>query len=217
MLIVTYQMQDDPKIPATVFRGIWSTPVWIQQCWEDGEFAVYIRNNGCGHCCIAMAANLLGVRLTPYEEYLHCRKLWGPPAGAQHHFMSVPGMEKVFASLGIPAKSYGVETGGGARAAAHIVEELKRGKMVIFVSEPSERLPNNPFSSGLHYVLCVGLAEDGKMIIANSSSRAAELGVQLADETTVAAALYENCEPGGGMTWGELERFFYGCGYVVVG
>ena len=214
---VTYEMTGDPTIPAIVHRGDHSTPVWLQQCWEDGEFAVYIRNNGCGHCCIAMAANLHGVKITPYEEYLHCRELWGPPTGPQHHFMSLPGIQKVLASFEIPSEIYGVKTGEGAKAAAHIMQALREEKLVIMVSEPSDRLPNNPFSTGLHYVLCVGLTDDGKIIIANSSKRATDKGVQVETEATVAAAIYENCEPGGGMTWGELERFFYGCGYVVIG
>lgn len=213
---LNYTKTNDPTIPAIVYRGKYSTPVWLQQCWEDGEFAVYIRNNGCGHCCTAMAANLLGVTVTPYEEYLHCRELWGPPRGTQAHFMSVPGIQKVLESWNIPAEIYGVKKGEGAKAAEHIVQALKQDKMVIFVSEPSDRLPNNPFSTGLHYVLCVGLAEDGRIIIANSSKRATDKGVQLADEQTVAAALYENCAPQG-MTWGDINHFYEGCGYVVVG
>ena len=60
---VTYAFTDNPSIPAVVTRGVYSTPVWLQQDWEDGEFACYIRGNGCGHCCIAMAANLHGVKI----------------------------------------------------------------------------------------------------------------------------------------------------------
>lgn len=213
---VTYAFTDNPSIPAVVTRGVYSTPVWLQQDWEDGEFACYIRGNGCGHCCIAMAANLHGVKIDPYEEYLHCRKLWGPPGEKQYHFMSLPGIQKILASFGIPSEIYGVKTGEGEKAAAHIMEALRQEKLVIFVSEPSDRLPDNPFSTGLHYVMCVGFAEDGSVIVANSSRRATDKGVQLTDEKTIAAAIYQNCEPGG-MTWGEMERFYNGCGYVIVG
>ena len=213
---IGYRMTDDPSIPAIVYRGEYATPVWLQQDWKDGEFAVYIRNNGCGHCCTAMAANLSGVSVTPYEEYLRCREMFGAPAGKQYHFTTVPVIVKVLESLQIPAKGFGVKKDGGAEAAAHIMDALREEKMVIMVSEPSERLPNNPFSSGHHYILLVGLTEDGQVLVANSSRRATDRGVQLTDEKTIAAAVHHDCDPGN-ITWGELERFHDGFGYVVVG
>ena len=52
--------EDDERIPVTVKKGEYSTPVWIQTAWEEGELAPYIQKNGCGHCCVTMAARLAG-------------------------------------------------------------------------------------------------------------------------------------------------------------
>ena len=213
---ISYQMTGNPAIPAVVHRGEHTTPVWLQQDWQEGEFAEFIRCSGCGHCCTAMAANLLGASITPYEEYLRCREMFGAPEGKQFHFTTVPAIVEVLGSLRIPAKGFGVKKGGGDEAAAHIMQALRQEKMVIFVSEPSERLPDNPFSSGHHYVLLVGLTEDGQVLVANSSRRATDKGVQLTDEKTIAAAVHQDCDPKD-ITWGELERFHDGFGYVVVG
>lgn len=213
---IGYRMTGESSVPAVVTRGAYSTPVWLQQDWENGEFAVYIRNNGCGHCCTAMAANLMGASMNPYEEYLRCRQMFGAPGENQCHFTTVPVILKVLESLGIPAVGFGVKKDGGKESAAHIMQMLRQEKMVIFVSEPSDRLPNNPFSSGHHYVLCVGLTEAGEVLVANSSRRATDKGVQLTDEKTIAAAIHHDCDPQN-ITWGELDRFHDGFGYVVVG
>lgn len=215
-MIVTYKKTSDPTIPAVVCRNGASTPVWLQQCWEEGEFALYIRRNGCGHCCSTMVANLYGISITPYEEYVLCRKLWGAPVDPQDHFQTATGIQTVLQHLQIPAQAYGVKAGGGKEAAAHIMEMLRQDKMVIICSEPSDRLPNNPFSTGLHWVLLAGFHEDGSVFVANSSKKATDLGVQKTDEATIAAAIYQDCDPAG-MTWGDVNRFYEGIGYIVVG
>ncbi len=215
-MIVTYQTTKETIIPALVHRNGASTPVWMQQCWEEGEFARYIVKNGCGHCCAAMAANLHGVAITPYEEYVLCRTLWGAPAGTQDHFQTATGIQTILNHLQIPAQVFGVKKDGGKEAAAHIMEMLRQDKMVIIVSEPSDRLPNNPFSTGLHWVLLAGFHEDGSVFVANSSKKATDLGVQKTDEATIAAAIYQDCDPAG-MTWGDVNHFYEGIGYIVVG
>lgn len=93
MIYAKYNKRDDYLIPSQVILGDNITPVWIQQRWTDGEFSEYIVRNGCGHCCTAMTANLKGIKITPYEEYELCRKLWGAPnAGEQQdHFLSIDG------------------------------------------------------------------------------------------------------------------------------
>lgn len=215
-MVVTYKNTSDPSIPAIVCRNGASTPVWLQQDWKEGEFAQYIVRNGCGHCCSAMAANLHGVTITPYEEYVLCRKLWGAPAGTQDHFQTATGIQAVLQHLQIPAQVFGVKKDGGKEAANHIMEMLRQDKMVIICSEPSHRLPNNPFSTGLHWVLLAGFHEDGSVFVANSSKKATDLGVQKTDEATIAAAIYQDCDPAG-MTWGDVNRFYEGVGYIVVG
>ena len=101
MIYAKYNKRDDYLIPSEVILGDNITPVWLQQRWTDGEFSEYIVRNGCGHCCTAMTANLKGIKITPYEEYELCRKLWGAPnAGEQQdHFLSVAGIVKVLKSV----------------------------------------------------------------------------------------------------------------------
>ncbi len=77
MANLTYKFTGNKKIPAEITLNEHLTPVWIQQKWEIGDYAEYIRRNGCGHCCTAMALNLNGVKITPHEEFELCRRLWG--------------------------------------------------------------------------------------------------------------------------------------------
>lgn len=110
MMYASYRLTGDAKIPATVSLGAASTPVWMQQLWENGEFARYIRANGCGHCCTAMAANLYGISIDPYQEYLHCRSLWGAPneepqERGEHHFLSVAGIKSSSIHAALPFKN----------------------------------------------------------------------------------------------------------------
>jgi len=220
MKSVFYTLTNDLFAPAVVHAGGCSTPVWRQNRWESGPYAVYIRKNGCGHCCTAMAARLHGVDLTPAAEYEHCRNIWGAPKEVgnprQDHYMSVCGISKVLSGLGIPAVCFGVPKTGVSEARLQILQALSAGKQVIFWSHPSPENPDNPFSAGEHYVLAAGITETGKILIANSSERAAPCGVQLVDADTVAAALYLGSCPAD-TTWGEPEHMENCAGFVIVG
>lgn len=213
METVRYAFTGDPAAPAVVYAGEHSSPVWLQQHREDGEFAYYIRRNGCGHCCAAMAANLHGADLDPYGEYLLCRGLWGPPAEHQDHFQTVSGIVKLLRHLGIPAECFGVPERGAALA--HILASLSEGKQVIIWSQPGEHFPGNPFSENAHYVLAAGMLPDGQILIANSSEKSAPAGIQTADADTVGQALYEG-STAADMTWGE-DDLAACAGYVVIG
>ena len=220
MSFATYKLTNNPNIPAEVTVDGRRTPVWIQQNWTDGENSLYIRRNGCGHCCTAMVLNLRGIKITPYDEYMHCRKLWGVPNEAanppQDHFITVSGITKVLESFGIKSECFGVAKGEEEKAAADIVAALEDGKLVIIESHPSEDFPDNPFSDGEHYVLAVGIFEDGRVLIANSSGRAEPTGFQLVDSETIAKALYPDTVPDKSMTWGIVEKIPNGVGYVIV-
>lgn len=216
--MVTYKLIDNEYIPAVVTVGEYSTPVWRQNRWDKGEFAEYIRKNGCGHCCTAMAANLHGVEITPYEEYENCRKMWGEPKeGKQYHYMSVTGIRKSLNSFGVTAQEYGVISEERLDdVKAHIIQSLSEGKQVIFWSDPTERFPENPFSKGEHYVLAAGFDENGKIVVLNSSERWTAEGIQLVDIDTIVRALRWDSDPQD-TTWGEPGNHEHCSGYVVVG
>ena len=220
MTHATYFLTGDERIPAKVAVNGYSSPVWIQQKWEDGEYARYIQRNGCGHSCTAMALNLNGIKITPYEEFMLCRQRWGNPRTEEPYnednFISASGIVKIINSFDVAAQCFGVAMGKSYEAAKHIEDMLLNGKQVIFWSHPSEKLANNPFSKGEHYVLAVGICENGKILIANSSLRGtAKNGIQLVELGTIAKALYEGCEPYD-FTWGRYPLENSG-GYVVAG
>lgn len=212
-----YIFTDNEKIPAIITVGEYSSPVFIQQLWEDGEYASFIRNNGCGHCCASMALNLCGVNITPYEEFLLCRKMWGSPdeKNGEYNYQSVSGISKVINHFGVACEYFGIAKGKGHDAAMHIEESLKNGKLVIFWSHPSEKLSDNPFSTGEHYVLAFGIEENGNILIANSSNKITDKGVQTTDIGMVEKALYEGADPKD-FTWGRDDLVSTG-GYVVIG
>jgi len=220
MTFATYKLTNNPSIPAEVTVDGHSTPVWIQQNWTEGENSLYIRRNGCGHCCTSMVLNLRGIKINPYEEYMHCRKLWGVPnedaIPPQDHFITVSGITKVLESFGIKSKCFGVLNGKETKASQDIVSALEAGKLVILESHPSESFPDNPFSTGEHYVLAAGICENGKILIANSSGKAEPTGIQLVDMQTIAGALYPDTVPDETMTWGVVEKLENGVGYVIV-
>ena len=218
--MLSYILTGDPKKPAIITKSEHSTPVWIQQRWEGGEYEKYIIHNGCGHCCTAMALNLNGVEIDLYEEFSLCRKMWGEPRReepiCEDNFASAAGICKVLHSFGIKAEAFGVKENETELARKRIDEALRSGKTIIFWSHPSEKLPNNPFSSGEHYILLVGYDEGGKILVANSSEKAAtDKGVQLVDLDTVVLSLYEGSEPLD-FTWGRYDLPHSG-GYVIVG
>ena len=217
---VSYEATGNPAIPAIIHWSNASTPVWMQQRWETGPYAFYIRRNGCGHCCAAMAAKLHHVDIDPHQEYCLCRDLWGPPMElpddkGQDHFQSMAGIVKILTKLNISAACYGIKDQGVHHALDHILVSLKEGKLVIFASNP-DHFPNNPFSSGYHWVMAVGFMEDGKILIANSSERATPSGVQFVTPDIIERALFYNATVGTDLTWGELERLHEGCGYIVI-
>lgn len=220
MASLTYKFTGNKKIPAEITLNEYSTPVWIQEQWEGGEYAEYVRRNGCGHCCTAMALNLNGVKITPHEEFELCRKLWGEPRMYEpfneDNFMSISGIVKIIKHFGVFAECFGIENGKSNTAAKHMEEMLLKGKQVILGSYPSEKLLNNPFASGGHYILAVGIDDNGRILIANSSETAATKdGIQHTDVETIAKVVFEGCEPAD-FTWGRYDSA-HNRGYVVIG
>lgn len=229
---IKYKLVDNDKhIRAYVSFGEHTTPVWMQQSWEDseGEFSVYVRNNGCGHCCASMALRLFGVsefegigEVNPYNEYLYCRKVWGAPDEAgekglrQHHWQTLAGITKVLRAHGLTAEYTGIPVGGADAAAEAIVDALRRDKLVIFCSHKTARMPDNPFSDGAHWVMAVGFGDSGKIVVANSSVKKYKDGIHEVDLETIAGALWENSNPIDS-TWGLPGRNDAITGYVVVG
>lgn len=219
MKTVTYKKTDSELYPAIVSINGRSTPVWRQGRYTEEEFAYYIRNNGCGHCCSAMALRLNGVDdITPYTEYLKCREIFGAPIEegehAQGHFMSIGGVEKIIKHYGVKAQKYGVKD--KKQAKENIEKALKDGKQVIFWSHPSADFPENPFSTGEHYVMAVGYDKDGKVVVANSSEKRCEQGYHLLDIDVVIKALFDGSEPAD-RTWGVHGENAENAGYVIVG
>ena len=221
---LSYKFTNNDKIPAVLERNGKETPIWMQQRWEDGKYAIYVRQNGCGHCCASMVCNLYGININPHQHIEHCVELWGEPneresKNLQYYFLSVTGLNESLNSFGIPAKVYGHKNQGIDSAIKHIESCLKEGKMVIFVSSPSKEFPDNPFSKGDHYVLAVGMLPSGKVLIANSSinSKYDEgEGIHEFDLEIIKKSLNPVAEPVL-RTWGELEDLHLGIGYVVIG
>lgn len=217
---VAYTHTGNTKIPAEVTVNGHTTPVWTQQLWDTGNNIQYIRGNGCGHCCVAMAANLYGISIDPDEEYELCIKLWGkfndkatPP---QAGFQTASGITKVLHHFNIPAEFFGTKEQGIDKACEHIISSLSNGKQVIFWSHPTDEFPDNPFSPGEHYVLACGFDENGKIVVANSSNRVSGDGIQLVDISAIKKSLHIASEPQD-RTWGELDCLEKDAGYVVVG
>ena len=74
----------------------------------------------------------------------------------------------------------------------------------------------NPFSQFEHYVMAVGYTKDNKILVANSSEKWTEEGVQIVDIETILKALFLGASPID-MTWGERDHYINCSGYVVVG
>lgn len=219
-MIVKYEFTLNEKSPAVITFDKFSSPVWIQQKWFDGQYARFIRKNGCGHCCTAMALNLNGIKIDPHEEFSLCRELWGEPNSAfssdEDNFMSVSGIVKIFCHFGIHAEYFGVPKGKCNIASEHIAKSLSNAKSVILWSHPSQKLDPNPFSAGEHYIYLVGQSDNGKLLVANSSLNSdAKNGIQFTDIETISKVLMEGCMPMD-YTWGRYDLEHSG-GYVVVG
>jgi hypothetical protein len=165
-----------------------------------------------------------GIAINPREEYALCRELWGAPKElrrpdgtkeGQGNFQSNAGIVKMLRRHGVPAEGFGVPSRDAARE--HIDGALRRGRLIIFESHPTADFPDNPFSTGEHWVMAVGYTEDGRILVANSSNKVPGDGVNLVDEATVSEALYLGAEPED-YTWGEWrDEFIHGVGYIIVG
>jgi len=218
MPYATYKTVESTLIPCEVMLDKNSTPVWRQARWSTGEYQEFIRKNGCGHCCAAMALNLHGIKITPHEEFALCRKLWGEPVRDQEfpqgNYQSIPGIAKILQYHGVKAECFGVPT--QESAAKQIEAALREGKQVIFWSNPNADFPENPFSVGEHYVMAVGYTEQGEILVANSSERKAPTGMNLVDINTIVRALFLGSQPTD-KTWGEKGDHIHCAGYVVVG
>ena len=220
---ISYHFINDIYKPAVVDRNGFQTPVWMQQRWEDGKYAVYVRQNGCGHCCAAMVLNLLGFQMDPHAHIERCVKLWGEPnvgetGNQQYYFLTPNGIVESLKGFGVKAECFGHKSQGVDGAVSHIIKSLEDGKMVIFISSPNKDFPENPFSKGDHYVLALGM-KDGKVLIANSSVKSEYHigeGIQLANVDVVKKSLNPIAEPIK-KRWGELENLHEGIGYIVVG
>ena len=215
MIYASYTLTNDELVPATVTLGEKSTPVWRQNRWDTGEYKHYVVNNGCGHCCAAMALNLYGVEIDPHGEYSLCRELWGEAKRerTQGNYQSVSGITKILGHHGVKAECFGVSDLESVKK--HIEESLKDGKQIIFWSHPTAAFSENPFSKRDHYVMAVGYTKENEILIANSSEAAATDGVQLVDIESILRALFFNSAPTD-LTWG-TDRFEDCAGYVVVG
>ena len=223
MEFATFKNTGDKKIPAIVTIGNRSTPVWCQSEWTEGEYYKVINGSGCGHTCVAMALRLMGVEdIDPHKEYVHCRSIWGAPKKTgdertnQYAFLSVSGVEKVINSYGVTAKAYGVEKNGIQKAVSHMIEELKNGKVVVFDSVAN--FPDNPFSSGAHYVLLCGITKEGKILVANSGVKGKldYPGINLVGSEDLEKAMLDDTIVSD-MTWGQIIPVKEKYGYVVVG
>lgn len=205
-------------VPRIIYIGTHSTPVWRQSQWNEGQYQEFIRKNGCGHCCTAMALRLNCVyNVDPHDEFTLCRELWGEPQKdrefPQDNLQSVSGITKILRHYGVPAEYFGVKDLTAVQK--HFETALKNGKQIIFWSHPTEDFPENPFSPHEHYVMAVGYTEDGQIMVANSS-RWASSAAQTVDMQTIMRALYLGADPID-MTWGERDHYVNCAGYVVVG
>ena len=214
-----YKVVGTEVVNVVVTLGYESTPVWRQDKWPDvGEYREFVRKNGCGHCCAAMALNLHGIKIDPHEEFSLCRKIWGEPDKnrefPQDNLQSVAGIAKIIRHHGVAAEYFGVPDLDKARE--HIEKSLKEGKQIIFWAHPTEDYPENPFTKTEHYVMAVGYTKDGKILVANSAFKYSELGVHLSDIEEIARALFFGADPID-MTWGERAHYVNCAGYVVVG
>ena len=216
MVLVTYRLTGEHLTPAVIRVGEHETPVWMQARWTEGEFVRYINNNGCGHCCTAMAARLHGVDIDPYKEYVLCRSLWGEPKEDQGHWLTTAGIVKVLRSLNVRATGFGVKQIGSKKATEQILSALQDGKQVIFTSNPDD-YPDNPFSKGYHWVMAVAIQEDGTILIANSSDKATPQGIQTVSADIIEKALFREATAPEDMTWGDPDRIHVGSGYIIVG
>ena len=215
---VDYDFIDTQLVYSTVKVGEMITPVWRQNRWDCGQYQEFIRNNGCGHCCVAMVLNLHDIKITPHDEFSECIKLWGMPNAEQEYpqraYLSISGIYKILSHYGVKAEYFGVKSKDKAKE--QIDNALKSNKQVIFWSNPNQNDLENPFSTGEHYVLAVGYTKDAKILVANSSEKASKTGIQLVEINTIVNSLLVGADPQD-LTWGESGPRERCAGFVVVG
>ena len=214
MLFADYSPFDSEPIIAVVTLGDKSTPVWQQSKWKTGRYQEFVRKNGCGHCCAAMALNLYGIKIDPHGEFTLCRELWGAPGVHQGNYQTVAGITKILRHYGVAAQYFGVPS--RRSAVEHIDKVLQEGKQVIIWTPGKTTFADNPFSFGEHYIMAVGFTKDGQILVANSSAKCAPTGVQMVDLSIIEQALYLDTTPDD-KTWGEGACHEKCAGYVVVG
>ena len=219
---ITYEITQSPLTPLIVTRGKYSTPVWMQSKWKEGQYSEYIVRNGCGHCCTAMALNLMGKKqINPHQEFELCRQLFGPPSTnnglKEDNFMSVAGITKILSHFNVKAKFYGIAKGTEGYHLNNILWSLENDKLVIFSSHPTNEFVENPFSTGEHYVLFIG-HQDNQVITLNTSSKGIYdvTGIQFVSPQTIKKAMPVGCTPADYLTWGVYPLEFT-MGYVVIG
>ncbi len=211
---VMIKPSDDPLIPVYASLGGFETPVWAQSRWEQGPYAKYVRKNGCGHCCAAMAARLYGVEIDPAMEFDTCVTLWDEPDETHDWFQTARGITEVLRAYGISSSAFGVpEKGEELSLTRHLMEcALSSGHPVIFWSHPWEG--PNLFSTGEHYVMAAGYDEEGHVIVLNSSVTTTDAGFHRTDLDTIMQCMYRGSTAS--ITGWGTESDLPGCGGIVI-
>ncbi len=170
-----------------------------------GKYKTMLDKHGCGVCCGAMAATLMGRSITPLQ--------FAEKAVAQFGYkntaISTAGIVTVMKKLKIPAVRYSVTKANLSRIRKKIDTALKAGKPVICWTYPYDG--KNLFAKGSHYVLAVGYTKEGKVLVANSGSRGPLHQTSL-DRLT--ANLYHSCR---GKDKGWYKHSPGSAGIVIVG
>lgn len=134
----------------------------------SGTYKGVLSTNGCGACCASFALALQGKKVTPSAILKAGVKKWGKwPRAAS---ISAQGLATLIKGYGVPASYVSVSKSNRAIVKITIGAALKSGRQVICWTAPNGHA-GDPFSTGDHYVLAVGYAPDGKIIVANSGNR----------------------------------------------
>lgn len=178
--------------------------VWNQHK-QTGKYKTLLSKHGCGMCCGAMAATLMGRSTTPALFTEMAVALFGARSAA----ISTAGIVKVLKKIKVSAKRYNVTRTNGDNIKSKIKAALKAGKPVICWTAPNDN--KDPFSGGHHYVLAVGYTKEGKVLVANSGGRGP---IQLTSLDTLCQYLYHACT---GKDTGWCRSAAGSAGIVIVG
>lgn len=211
---VTIKETGDPRIPITASINGFETPVWLQSEWTEGPYAEYVRKNGCGHCCAAMAARLHGVEIDPSMEFDSCVELWDEPDEHHDWFQTARGITEVLRAYGVPSSAFGVpEDEKGLSITRYLIEcALSTGHQVIFWSHPYD--DNNIFSSGEHYVMAAGYDEEERVVVLNSGTKKTRQGFHRTDLDAIMESVYRGSSAS--LTGWGLEDDLPACGGIVI-